>query len=443
MRMALDGRGSHSFSELKKTGERLCDASTLVFCLIAMTVLRQHVEPLANLLQDADALSWVRLQKLDEFCHKTAPFLLQSLQHARRFVRLAGLLRPYLARAEMSRFWTAHMISSRARSCPKLWANLHDLVLDGSFKQCDLLVSTLNQTFAHPACQCYCRRAVPGTHGLARGGGILRPDGRVETTVRGKHLLIPRWVQQTGLSPDSWRHECLAKSLETTSSRWHACNDFESDSVGRGCKVPPRLVAASAQVESGIEASLSFVSAWTSSLSTFSSKVCSSELLQIWQLCGRVFSFQQILSRCDPNEDEVESLVELYRLLKPELLGTLWPEDSFSWSPAEKRWPSRAGMVVMYKRWWKQVRAHQNPFWWDAINLRVCKATDLSDASSWNMSPDAFMGRKRKRGDAVEFQVGDKADVARGCLKGLTVRICAVDACPTFSTSFFLVPPTL
>ena len=71
--------------------------------------------------------------------------------------------------------------------------------------------------------------------------------------------------------------------------------------------------------------------------------------------------------------------------------------------------------------------------WWDTIQLRVRKATDLSDASSWNMSPEALMTRKRKRGGAFEFQVGDEAEVGRGCLKGLTVRICEVDACPALS----------
>ena len=35
MRMSLDQRGSHSFAELKKLGERLCNACTLAFTLAA------------------------------------------------------------------------------------------------------------------------------------------------------------------------------------------------------------------------------------------------------------------------------------------------------------------------------------------------------------------------------------------------------------------------
>lgn len=197
MRMSLDGRGSHSFAELKRTGERLCDASTLSFCIICVALLRGHIEPLANLMQDVDALAWERLDALKKFCNVTAAQLLGELKSARQFLSLGLLLRPYLPRRDFGCFWLAHIISQRARWFSGLWSNMHELVCNGCFRGCDLIIAPLTQAFCHPTCQCYARRAVPGTTGLARGGGVLHPQGLVASNVRGHECWIPSMAKRS------------------------------------------------------------------------------------------------------------------------------------------------------------------------------------------------------------------------------------------------------
>ena len=423
MRMVFDQRGSHSFSELKRTGERLCNISTLVFCISSVTILRQHVEPLANLLQDADSTCWERLAALHGFCTKTGPLLQQSLRRARRFVKVALLIRPYLTKKDFGIFWLAHIIGSYAKQFVGLFSSMHDLLLDGSYRGCELLVSAVADPFVHPACQCISRRRMPGTHGLARGGGVLDPQGRTDARIRDRSCRIPLWVPATNLTQQQWKNLRDGKSPDAAPVNWHRCRDCPVLPASRLCRAPSRVVAASALFEAGLDASLSFVCTWIESLKEFPSRVCCAELWQIWENATEAFWLPAIFDAAEPCPRRLLAFDRLFQLLKPDLEHTLWPDDSWEWTPAVRKWPTVEGMRVLYKRWWSAVRTNRKEEWWRLQGYQVsliAQPHGIFFVPSTSVTPAG----KRKRADIVcAHAPGDEVTLKGGMFSGSVVRI--------------------
>ena len=67
------------------------------------------------------------------------------------------------------------------------------------------------------------------------------------------------------------------------------------------------------------------------------------------------FAFKDVLNLPAPTAMRAKALVELYRLIKPDLQRRPWPSDEYVASPPTKEWPHSRGIVFYYERWWKNV----------------------------------------------------------------------------------------
>jgi len=174
MRHALDGRGSHSFQELKDVGADMANVRNLAFCCGLVPVLSNVVRPMAMQTQDISDLPWTRWRAF-EGCVREFKAVREDIGRFRRYLRVLVLISPYLsddARAVRS-WWMGYcssVLCRRLRSGGShLAAVAHGILWTGSFQGCDLLIAPgvlvkRNFEFAHHACLCGTSpQLVPGT----------------------------------------------------------------------------------------------------------------------------------------------------------------------------------------------------------------------------------------------------------------------------------------
>lgn len=115
------------------------------------------------------------------------------------------------------------------------------LLWHGEFKSCDLLIAaplTKEERRAlHPACQCMSfPQLVPGTTGIARGGGLITPTATA--TICGKKRLIPWWVARSKLTAATLQTDVGEASLLSVCPRFQSAQG--SHFFHRACCVPSR-----------------------------------------------------------------------------------------------------------------------------------------------------------------------------------------------------------
>ena len=126
----------------------------------------------------------------------------------------------------------------------------------------------------------------------------------------------------------------------------------------RLCRVPGRIVAATTQFLQGLDASIIFVRKLAEELRVgfFGGKMCHDNLGRVLLLSADAFPMHTIYDRASPTDGQRDAFVELFELLRPHLVHTLWPEPSFGMTPNFQRWPIARGMLQLYNRWWSNVR---------------------------------------------------------------------------------------
>lgn len=169
-----------------------------------MSVLKHHIEPLANLMQDLDAPPWLRHRKLREFIEEESCSLIAALSKTKQVVRLTVLVRSYLAKKDLKMWWSAWLTSPAARKLPSIWYKyMAEIVLQGTMQKCDLVIAPLDGVHVHPACQCLSLpQRVPGTTHIARGGQLITSRARV--TMRGCQYRVPHWVARSRTPNAKW-----------------------------------------------------------------------------------------------------------------------------------------------------------------------------------------------------------------------------------------------
>lgn len=204
MRMALDGRGSKSFADLKVIGEQLTSLTMLASGLILSSVLTTYVQP-GGLLLQSDALPWKKLRFACDLAQKHLPAMQSALRVALLLLRLRLYLRPFLTKKELVCFTWAYMpvFGKWFPRFAQKFVALEDGYLDG----CDLVVATglkPGQFAAHPTCQClHLPQRQPGTSHMARGGGVLAKNTMsLRLAKRNMSILVPYWVGKTDIPSD-------------------------------------------------------------------------------------------------------------------------------------------------------------------------------------------------------------------------------------------------
>ena len=81
----------------------------------------------------------------------------------------------------------------------------------------------------------------------------------------------------------------------------------------------------------------------------------SARMRSIQDAAAVAFALKEIATQPGPSIAQVDALLRLYRLLKPDLQRRPWPPDSHEAAPAKNAWPNDTGIVVFYRRWWTNV----------------------------------------------------------------------------------------
>ena len=164
MRHVLDGRGSHSFKDLKDLGAELANVRTLTFCAGLIPVLHNVVSPMAMQTQDISDLPWARWRAFEK-CSKDMQAARDTIAELRKYLRLVVLLAPYLSDdgKALRSWWLGYCFSARGRTLHAdgyhLAAFAYGVLWTGAFQGCYLIIApTLSvartSVFAHPTCLC-------------------------------------------------------------------------------------------------------------------------------------------------------------------------------------------------------------------------------------------------------------------------------------------------
>ena len=114
MRRALDGRGSHSFRDLKEFGEAFAHPVLLVFVLSISGGIERCVQPMNLRCQDSADLPMERWRAF-ETCASHLQQIADQIQGVRVFLREPFLIAPYIADQTrmMRRFWYCFAVSNK------------------------------------------------------------------------------------------------------------------------------------------------------------------------------------------------------------------------------------------------------------------------------------------------------------------------------------------
>jgi hypothetical protein len=222
--IAGEGRGSHSFADLRQLGERVANVSTLVFAMGLIRGLELRVNSLTQRSQDISDLPWARWRAFHE-CKAGFSEDIQALGDLRSKLRVVALLVSYVDAVSIRRFWWAMCLSHSGRRWHSrslhLGAAVFGILWTGEFGGCDLLVAVTKPaatfTLAHPACQCGTRpQFIPGSSFRIRGGGDIHDgsvllasgDGRWPRRV----VQVPWWVSRSLYSKRSMLESALLRS---------------------------------------------------------------------------------------------------------------------------------------------------------------------------------------------------------------------------------------
>jgi hypothetical protein len=219
-----EGRGSHSFADLRQLGERVANVSTLVFAMGLIRGLELRVTSMTQRSQDISDLPWARWRAFHE-CKDGFSEDIQALGDLRSKLRIVALLVSYADAVDIRRFWWALCLSPsghrwHSRSL-HLGAAVFGILWTGMFGGCDLLVAVhkpaANSNFVHPACQCGTRPTfIPGSSFRIRGGGDIHDGSVLPASGDGRWprrpVQVPWWVSRSLYSKKSMLESALLRS---------------------------------------------------------------------------------------------------------------------------------------------------------------------------------------------------------------------------------------
>jgi hypothetical protein len=268
MRQSLAGRGSRSFQDLRAIGETLSDIRIVVYAMVLMAVLKAYIAPLGNAVQDATAVPWERWVHIRNVLEVDLPHAMACLQKARVIFRLLVLVRPYLPKADMLRFWQAHLTSPPGKLYQVLYKHVHDMLMKGTMQGCDVIIAAPaappGGCWAHPCCQCPVRpRVAPGAVSLARGGGLVTDKcfkalGRPDLQGQVHMIPVPWWVGNSIYSDTALRESAETRTPLGELPRWQRV-PADRPACKRLCKVPAVIVEALSRIDGGLDAGAALI----------------------------------------------------------------------------------------------------------------------------------------------------------------------------------------
>ena len=329
-----DNRGSHSLQWWSDFTSRLTDLTTLSFAAVmdgaseAMGVHCRVVQRRQLSARERDASSQ-QLRGALENMQATA-------EDAIRFIDVVSFLPNYLADRDLRRFvkcWACHRWW---RAFPLLPARVTSAIINGLVDGTDVLLdlpaddpADLKWRRVHAACQC--------------GSMSARPGNREAQHFRGRHgvatIMVPRWVaMNTDLS--------LSKKVDTHATGPPTRTYFRQRMrypAKRACHARKQFLWAATKVRRALSELGVFVANLRHQVDMYEGE--GGRTAATIHLCEHASTCFDPAVMCDPDNDAgAAGLIEVYRVLRPELEHTAWPE----WPSVERSWPDTQRLVGQY-----------------------------------------------------------------------------------------------
>ena len=374
MRHVLDGRGSHSFQDLKDIGAELANVRTLTFAFGLIPVLNNIVSPMAMQTQDISDLPWARWRAF-ESCVKDMRAVRENLADLRKHLRLLVLIAPYLSDdgKALRCWWMGYCFSV---SCRRLHAGgshlaafAYGVLWTGSFQGCDLLIAptlavSAGSEFAHPACLCGTTpQLIPGSDRRVRGGGDIEDPsewrlGAHQFHRRAKRTVgIPWWVSRTLHSRKYWSESFACQDPYTELPRFQIFPRQGRGICRKECKASVVVRETLFLLDKGLEDLQCLWHDFANNVEEYclGDRGVSRSMQHIWRNMAVAWWLPDIVAQPQPDSTHQRALLNLYSAMKSELQLQPWPGDEYASAPSVKKWPNREGIQHFYKIWWAKV----------------------------------------------------------------------------------------
>ncbi len=374
MSHALDGRGTHTFKELRGLGEALTNQPMCVFTVGLVAGLANNLAAITLQSQDAGDLPWVRWRALQR-SHRNMVADAAAIGWLRVQVRVLALVLTYTSASDIKRFWTAMCFSTHGRrlfaaGC-HLGAHVYKMLLTGVFQQCQLLLAVpplpQGTRLAHPACQCGTRpQPRPGSIVFAHGGGLVIDESFVgAATARAwpERVKAPWWVSRSRYSATSLVESGRTQDPWSQLPRWQT---FPADAgllLQRACRGSLVVCESLKNIDEGLVQLQRF---WVDFAELFSSHCMGDvglprHMRTIFEAMSIAWWLPDVVSYRQPLEQHENAIGMLYEQILPDLQRRAWPDaDSYNMMPPVRRWPNGKGLLVFYRTWWRLVHAAAN-----------------------------------------------------------------------------------
>ena len=370
MRHTLDGRGSHSFQDLKDVGADLANVRNVAFCCGLIPVLNNVVHPMAMQTQDISDLPWMRWRAF-EACVQEFKAVREDIERLRKYLRVLVLISPYLSDdAKAVRcWWMGYCFSAPCRQLHSggthLAAIAYGILWTGSFQGCDLVIAPgvvvkRNFEFAHPACFCGTKpQLVPGSAFRVRGGGEITDPSELRLRRWPARIIrAPWWVTRTLHSGAYWRESAACQDPYTELPRYQT---FSRPDRGvcrmNGCKASVVVRETLVSLDKALEDLQCLWHDFGHNVQEYclGDRGVSCHMQKLWRDMAVVWWLPDIVKQPQPGNSHVKALQSLYSDMKAELQMMPWPHGGYVSAPRRKEWPNKRGIVHFYRKWWAKV----------------------------------------------------------------------------------------
>ena len=327
-----DDRGSHSLQWWSNFTLRLTDLTTLTFAALmdsaceALGVHCRSVQRRQLSASERDASS----QRFREALANMEA----SAEDAIRFLDVVSFLPNYLSHSELSRFVSCWSYHRWWRAFPLLPSRMTSALVDGRVSGADVLLglpandpSRQEWIHVHAACQC--------------GSVSASPGNREAQHIRGRQIMVPRWVAMHAAL--SLRKEVGTHATGPPTRAYY--RPRMRLPAKRACRARKQSLWAATKIRRALIEFGVFVVNLRKEVDHYEGPG-GREAATI-HLSEHVSTCFDPAVMCDPsNNAGPTGLSEVYKVLRPELEFTAWPD----WSEVERSWPDTPSLVGQYEK---------------------------------------------------------------------------------------------